>query len=65
MFTPDSTAEAGTDHLLGPLVPNPALADEVRRARVYSTGSLLGELGHSFGLVDGRLDVGDHTGAGA
>lgn len=65
LFTADSVAKTGTDHLLGPLALNPALADEVRQSRICPTGSLLGNLGHSGRLVDRRLDVSDHARAGA
>lgn len=64
LFTADSMAEAGTDHLLGSLVLNPPLADEVRQPCFCPAGSLL-LLRHSSRLVDCRLDVSGHTGAGA
>lgn len=65
LFTAHSVAQTGTDHLLGSLGLNPALADEVRQSCICPTGSLLGKLGHSGRMVDRRLDVSDHTRASA
>lgn len=65
VLTADPGAEAGTDHLFGPLGLDPALADEVRQSCVHAAGSLRGGLRHTDRLVDGGLDVGDHTGTSA
>lgn len=63
LLTADPAAQAGADHLRGSLALHPALADEVAEAGVRSAGTLLVRVWSGVGLVDGRLDVGDHTGA--
>lgn len=63
LLTADPAAQAGADHLRGSLVLHPALAEEVAEAGVRAAGALLVGVGSGVGLVDSRLDVGDHTGA--
>lgn len=60
-YTADSVAKAGTDQLIGSLVLNPSLADEVAHATLCATWSVLAMVGHSR-LVDRGLDVGDDAG---
>lgn len=59
-LTADSVAKAGANQLVGSLVLNPALADEVPHAALCATRSILPMVGHR-GLVDGGLNVGDHA----
>lgn len=63
-FTADSVAKAGTNQLIGALVLNPSLADEVPHATLCATWSILAMVWHRR-LVDRRLNVGDDTGASA
>lgn len=65
LFAADSIAKTGTDQLLGSLVSHPALANKVRKSCVRPTGTVLGKLRNSGGMVDRRVDVSDHTRASA
>lgn len=65
LLAADPAAQAGADHLRGSLALHPALAHEVAGAGVGSAGTLLVRVGSRVWLVDGRLNVGDHTGASA